>query len=139
MHMVFPPLSETLDVPKYLWYLRICLDFCASTLFHINILDLHLSIYVLLFTFVTLWLLYNHICQIYLFVPNELELWSEIQWSLQLHLQEGGLHADINGDGVLDHVQVHFFTLYLHFTPCLVFYWSQIPIWNYNRVVGFWK
>jgi len=24
----------------------------------------------------------------------------------QLHLQEGGLHADINGDGVLDHVQV---------------------------------
>ncbi|KAH9711171.1 FG-GAP repeat-containing protein [Citrus sinensis] len=23
----------------------------------------------------------------------------------QLHLQEGGLHADINGDGVLDHVQ----------------------------------
>lgn len=25
----------------------------------------------------------------------------------QLHLQEGGLHADINGDGVLDHVQVH--------------------------------
>lgn len=27
--------------------------------------------------------------------------------SLQLHLLEGGLHADINGDGVLDHVQVH--------------------------------
>lgn len=26
---------------------------------------------------------------------------------LQLHLLEGGLHADINGDGVLDHVQVH--------------------------------
>lgn len=25
----------------------------------------------------------------------------------QLHLLEGGLHADINGDGVLDHVQVH--------------------------------
>ncbi|KAK9164271.1 hypothetical protein Syun_005173 [Stephania yunnanensis] len=25
--------------------------------------------------------------------------------SYQLHLQEGGLHADINGDGVLDHVQ----------------------------------
>lgn len=24
----------------------------------------------------------------------------------KLHLQEGGLHADINGDGVLDHVQV---------------------------------
>lgn len=24
----------------------------------------------------------------------------------QLHLQEGGLHADVNGDGVLDHVQV---------------------------------
>lgn len=24
----------------------------------------------------------------------------------QLHLTEGGLHADINGDGVLDHVQV---------------------------------
>ena len=24
----------------------------------------------------------------------------------QLHLQEGGLHVDINGDGVLDHVQV---------------------------------
>lgn len=26
--------------------------------------------------------------------------------NLQLHLLEGGLHADINGDGVLDHVQV---------------------------------
>lgn len=25
---------------------------------------------------------------------------------LQLLLQDGGLHADINGDGVLDHVQV---------------------------------
>jgi len=25
---------------------------------------------------------------------------------LQLFLPEGGLHADINGDGVLDHVQV---------------------------------
>ncbi|XP_071714628.1 uncharacterized protein [Rutidosis leptorrhynchoides] len=24
----------------------------------------------------------------------------------KLHLQEGGLHADVNGDGVLDHVQV---------------------------------
>lgn len=29
----------------------------------------------------------------------------------QLHLQEGGLHADINGDGVLDHVQVIFLLL----------------------------
>ncbi|GKV41537.1 hypothetical protein SLEP1_g49052 [Rubroshorea leprosula] len=28
----------------------------------------------------------------------------------KLHLQEGGLHADINGDGVLDHVLVHLFT-----------------------------
>lgn len=34
---------------------------------------------------------------------------------LQLHLQEGGLHADINGDGVLDHVQVE-----------QIFYLSQI-------------
>lgn len=25
---------------------------------------------------------------------------------LQLLLQDGGLHADVNGDGVLDHVQV---------------------------------
>jgi len=25
---------------------------------------------------------------------------------LQLLLAEGGLHADVNGDGVLDHVQV---------------------------------
>jgi hypothetical protein len=30
----------------------------------------------------------------------------EIHCFNQLHLQEGGLHADINGDGVLDHVQV---------------------------------
>lgn len=27
---------------------------------------------------------------------------------LQLFLPEGGLHADINGDGVLDHVQVSY-------------------------------
>ena len=27
-------------------------------------------------------------------------------YHVQLHLTEGGLHADINGDGVLDHVQV---------------------------------
>lgn len=25
---------------------------------------------------------------------------------LQLLLQDGGLHGDVNGDGVLDHVQV---------------------------------
>lgn len=31
----------------------------------------------------------------------------EIHCFNQLHLQEGGLHADINGDGVLDHVQVY--------------------------------
>ncbi|KAE8701279.1 putative serine-threonine protein kinase, plant-type [Hibiscus syriacus] len=28
----------------------------------------------------------------------------------KLHLQEGGLHADINGDGVLDHVQLFLFS-----------------------------
>lgn len=33
----------------------------------------------------------------------------------QLHLQEGGLHADINGDGVLDHVQV-----------CVYFFLGQV-------------
>lgn len=34
-----------------------------------------------------------------------------LMWScfLQLNLREGGLHADINGDGVLDHVQVRNF------------------------------
>lgn len=32
----------------------------------------------------------------------------------QLHLQESGLHADINGDGVLDHVQVIIFVLFVH-------------------------
>jgi hypothetical protein len=25
----------------------------------------------------------------------------------KLHLPEGGLHADINGDGLVDHVQAH--------------------------------
>jgi len=33
----------------------------------------------------------------------------EFMWCfcvLQLLLAEGGLHADVNGDGVLDHVQV---------------------------------
>lgn len=33
----------------------------------------------------------------------------------QLHLQEGGLHADINGDGVLDHVQVHVYFVFSSF------------------------
>lgn len=37
-------------------------------------------------------------------------------WFFQLHLQEGGLHADINGDGVLDHVQVHMVYYILMFT-----------------------
>ncbi|XWS33815.1 hypothetical protein CRYUN_Cryun22dG0115200 [Craigia yunnanensis] len=40
----------------------------------------------------------------------------------KLHLQEGGLHADINGDGVLDHVQVgaaHFIFLRSHCTKLL--------------------
>lgn len=33
-------------------------------------------------------------------------LFNVTSWFHQLHLLEGGLHADINGDGVLDHVQV---------------------------------
>lgn len=44
-------------------------------------------------------------------------------FSIQLHLQDGGLHADINGDGVLDHVQVrlpqythtHIYSMYMVF------------------------
>jgi hypothetical protein len=56
------------------------------------------------------------VCKIY---PNNLILryligtvFAPLIWFLldffcfQLHLTEGGLHADINGDGVLDHVQV---------------------------------
>ncbi|KAL0332963.1 UNVERIFIED_CONTAM: hypothetical protein Scaly_2197800 [Sesamum calycinum] len=41
-------------------------------------------------------------------VAHEKEGLKQFIWHLDapyLHLQEGGLHADINGDGVLDHVQ----------------------------------
>lgn len=38
----------------------------------------------------------------------------------QLHLQEGGLHADINGDGVLDHVQVHFISSLIYSSTTLL-------------------
>lgn len=38
----------------------------------------------------------------------------------QLHLQGGGLHADVNGDGVLDHVQV---LNYIFLTTTLWLFW----------------
>lgn len=39
---------------------------------------------------------------------------------IQLHLQGGGLHADVNGDGVLDHVQV---LNYIFLTTTLWLFW----------------
>jgi hypothetical protein len=61
------------------------------------------------------------ICKVYRIYPCNLFYFNSMQpysispltcfsfWNyshFQLHLTEGGLHADINGDGVLDHVQV---------------------------------
>lgn len=42
--------------------------------------------------------------------------------SFQLHLPEGGLHADINGDGVLDHVQVISLILYVFLISLFAFW-----------------
>lgn len=55
----------------------------------------------------------------------------------QLHLQEGGLHADINGDGVLDHVQV-VPTFYYNLRLLFIYYNSiQIHIYESASVLEF--